>query len=274
MPDYNSKVTIMRRLAAAAAERAPLVFAHRGGSAHALENTVEAFAAARAAGADGIECDLQLSGDGSLVVFHDATLERLAGERRRVDAMPLRELRSVGLTADGRRGRIATPDEMVDAVGIGMLLDLEIKSHGARLDRVAARLVEWIRARALAPRVLVSSFDPRAIPAVRRAAGRAGLTLATATIWCDDPEVPRLLRRGLGRTVSGSDAAKPCAAQALRGRGSFRRPALVWTVNDVATAVALSRRAPAALVGDDPGLLLGARGEGLFGADQGSRGAR
>ena len=52
------------------------VIGHRGNRAHAPENTLESFLEALALGADALEFDLQLSRDGQLVVFHDATLER------------------------------------------------------------------------------------------------------------------------------------------------------------------------------------------------------
>src|SRR6187200_2457904 len=54
----------------------PLVFAHRGGSALAPENTLAAFDNGLALGADGLELDLHLSRDGIVVVHHDGMLER------------------------------------------------------------------------------------------------------------------------------------------------------------------------------------------------------
>ena len=60
----------------------PAILAHRGGAREAPENTLAAIAHARASGADGIELDLRLSGDGEAVVFHDADLQRLGGSRR------------------------------------------------------------------------------------------------------------------------------------------------------------------------------------------------
>ena len=54
----------------------PLVFAHRGGSALAPENTIDAFAQGVALGADGLELDVHLSRDGVVVVHHDFTLDR------------------------------------------------------------------------------------------------------------------------------------------------------------------------------------------------------
>jgi len=54
----------------------PLVFAHRGGSALAPENTMAAFENGLALGSDGLELDVHLSRDGVVVVHHDRTLDR------------------------------------------------------------------------------------------------------------------------------------------------------------------------------------------------------
>src|SRR6478735_8549359 len=54
----------------------PIVFAHRGGSALAPENTLAAFDNGLALGADGLELDVHLSRDGVVVVHHDRLLDR------------------------------------------------------------------------------------------------------------------------------------------------------------------------------------------------------
>ncbi|MGH7377681.1 MAG: glycerophosphodiester phosphodiesterase family protein, partial [Candidatus Methylomirabilales bacterium] len=51
-----------------------LTIAHRGASADAPENTLPAFEAALAAGADALELDVHMAADGALVVIHDAAL--------------------------------------------------------------------------------------------------------------------------------------------------------------------------------------------------------
>jgi hypothetical protein len=56
-----------------------LLAAHRGGSAEACENTVDAFDYARSRGLNYMECDVQLSKDGQVVIAHDSTLERMCG---------------------------------------------------------------------------------------------------------------------------------------------------------------------------------------------------
>ena len=55
------------------------IYAHRGASGYAPENTLRAFALAADMGADGVELDVQISKDGRLVVFHDDELSRLTG---------------------------------------------------------------------------------------------------------------------------------------------------------------------------------------------------
>lgn len=54
------------------------VWAHRGASAYAPENTLEAFRLGAEQGADGVELDVQLSKDGQLVVIHDETIDRVS----------------------------------------------------------------------------------------------------------------------------------------------------------------------------------------------------
>ena len=57
----------------------PLIWAHRGASAEAPENTLAAFALALAQGADGIELDAQRCATGEVVVIHDDSLARTTG---------------------------------------------------------------------------------------------------------------------------------------------------------------------------------------------------
>ena len=84
-------------------------FAHRGlHGGGAQENSIEAFDRACRAGF-GIELDVQLSKDGTVVVFHDDTLKRMTGDGRRVDEASLAELRK--LTLKGK-GRIPTFEEV------------------------------------------------------------------------------------------------------------------------------------------------------------------
>ena len=54
----------------------PRLFAHRGASRDAPENTIEAFDLAVREGAERLEMDVHATSDGQVVVFHDAELDR------------------------------------------------------------------------------------------------------------------------------------------------------------------------------------------------------
>src|SRR5471032_1320161 len=75
----------------------PLVFAHRGGSALAPENTIAAFDNGLALGADGVELDVHLSRDGVVVVHHDRTLDRKTALRGPIAERTADELRRAGV---------------------------------------------------------------------------------------------------------------------------------------------------------------------------------
>lgn len=69
--------------------------AHRGASAYAPENTFAAFDLALAQGADVLELDVRPAADGHLVLVHDPTLERLAGDPRAVAGLSMAALSSL-----------------------------------------------------------------------------------------------------------------------------------------------------------------------------------
>lgn len=74
------------------AENRPLLIGHRGAPNVARENTINGMLKALRAGADGVEFDVRLSGDGIPVVVHDSTLERTAGSRVAVAKATVKEL--------------------------------------------------------------------------------------------------------------------------------------------------------------------------------------
>ncbi|MGA7607078.1 MAG: glycerophosphodiester phosphodiesterase family protein, partial [Anaerolineales bacterium] len=73
----------------------PIIFAHRGASAHAPENTLASFELALSQGADAIELDVNLSADGEVVIIHDSTVDRTTNGHGRVAQLSLTELRSL-----------------------------------------------------------------------------------------------------------------------------------------------------------------------------------
>lgn len=66
--------------------------AHKGFSAKAPENSASAFLAAQKAGFKSVECDLQVTFDGEIVLIHDETLELYTSLQKRVAQFRLSEL--------------------------------------------------------------------------------------------------------------------------------------------------------------------------------------
>src|SRR5918994_7542869 len=71
----------------------PVNLAHRGASALAPENTIEAFRLAVEAGAGGLELDVHMTSDRQIVVIHDATVDRTTSGTGAVSGLTLDDLR-------------------------------------------------------------------------------------------------------------------------------------------------------------------------------------
>lgn len=137
-----------------------LILGHRGASAHAPENTIEAFRLAAKQGAEGVELDVRRTADGELVVHHDAVIN------------------GVGPIVEHTRAELARlapavagfPEAM--AACAGLIVNIEIKNSPADPDfdageSVAAQVVAWVAANDWADRVIVSSFNPVTVDRVR-----------------------------------------------------------------------------------------------------------
>lgn len=102
--------------------RPPLAIAHRGDHRAHVENTLPAIEAAARGGADMIEIDVRLTGDGEVVVLHDATLQRLWGDLRPVASLPTSSVRGLGEGAT----YVPTLREALDlsaATGVPLVID-------------------------------------------------------------------------------------------------------------------------------------------------------
>jgi glycerophosphoryl diester phosphodiesterase len=96
-----------------------IAIAHRGDPWVERENTLASFASAVGHGADMIELDLQRTGDGAIVVVHDATLTRLWGVDRAVGDLELADLRELGHGGE----RIPTLAEALRHVDVPLMVD-------------------------------------------------------------------------------------------------------------------------------------------------------
>ena len=135
-------------------------YAHRGlhgGTKGLIENSPPAFAAALDAGL-GMECDVRLSADGVVYVFHDATLDRLTGETGAFAARPAAELDAIPLNRNG--GPIPALRTLLETVGGRQPLLIEIKIDGIEPVGPLCEAVERDLLGYDGP-VGIMSFDPR-----------------------------------------------------------------------------------------------------------------
>jgi glycerophosphoryl diester phosphodiesterase len=70
------------------------IYAHRGSSIEHPELTMAAYKAAIDDGADGFECDVRLSKDNQLVLWHDSDMNRIAGNGARIAELTLKEIKT------------------------------------------------------------------------------------------------------------------------------------------------------------------------------------
>lgn len=122
----------------AARRQGPVVMVHRGASAFAPENTLQAFASAMDFGADGVEVDVRRTRDGVLVLFHDDTLERCFHAIGSVREFTARELLALKPRTAFGRAAGAAPASFVQLLDLArqraMLLHLDLKEPGLADD--------------------------------------------------------------------------------------------------------------------------------------------
>ncbi|MDK4490420.1 glycerophosphodiester phosphodiesterase, partial [Fusobacterium necrophorum] len=107
------------------------VFAHRGASGYAPENTLAAIKKAIEQGADGIEIDIQFTKDCKIVVFHDWKINRTSNGKGYVYDLNFEELRALEIGSwygdEYRKEKIPTLEEILELIPENMMLNIEIK---------------------------------------------------------------------------------------------------------------------------------------------------
>ena len=241
------------------------VVAHRGNSAHAPEDTLESLRQGMALGADAIEFDVRLTGDGRVVVIHDPTVDRTTSGTGAVAHMRLTELQSLDagyhFTRDGGRtfpwrGRgitISTLDAVLEEFH-GTPMIVEIKSADAAPE--TKRLLQHF---GVAAHALVGSFRSDALAPFRD-------SNIACTAARDD--IIRLFARAL---LPGGPRTLPYQAlcippvfngiplPVLRFAAMARRAGVcthVWTVDDPARAKHYWDGGVNAMISNNPGALL------------------
>ena len=238
-----------------------LNFGHRGASYDAPANTIPAFELAADSGADGIELDVMLSRDGVPVVIHDETVDSTTDGHGPVSGFTLAELKA--LDAGGYKGpqyagaRIPTLEEVFEAVGQRLLINIELKGLSARADGLEAQVAGLIARHGMDARVIISSFNPIRLRRFRQAAPHIPIG------FLHMPQTPLPLRWLLGALLIGlpreADHPQQTAVTAsyLARMHAQGQRVNTWVVNDPARMAALRDLGVDLIMTDRPDVLRG-----------------
>jgi glycerophosphoryl diester phosphodiesterase len=216
----------------------PLVFAHRGGSALAPENTIAAFDNGLALGADGLELD------GVVVVHHDRTLNRTTTLAGPVAARSADELARVNVPA--------LADVLARYPDVRIIV--EMKENRAEL---AAATIEVIRRAGAVERVCLGSFGRRVLraaraiePSIATSAAREEVRWWLYRSWCRWP-VARVGYSGF-QVPEVSGATRVVSRRFVDYAHRAGLGVQVWTVDEEADARRLLGWGVDALITDRP----------------------
>lgn len=242
--------------------RLPLIFAHSGAQAYAPSNTLPAFELARTQRAHGIELDVHRSADGYPVILHDFTIEVPEQGERRVADLTLAELKRLDVGSRFSPAfagtTIPTLDEVFEAVGRDLWVNVEIKSITAETDGVEETVAACIARHNMGQRVIISSFNPLCLHRVRALLPDVPVGFLYGK---DSPDGVRELLGDLHpeayhpQDVLVDEALMETAREA-------GQVVNVWTVNDPQRAIALRDLGVHAIITDAPDVLLNAVGQG------------
>jgi len=145
------------------------IYAHRGASGYAPENTITAISQALFEyPCDGIEIDVHLSKDKKLVVIHDETVDRTTNGQGQIKDLTYEELRKLSAWAKfGEKFKdeyIPTLDEVLSLVKkSGKEINIEIKAGSDKYPGIEEAVIEKIHEYRLSSKTLLSSFDHKAM---------------------------------------------------------------------------------------------------------------
>ena len=229
-----------------------VIWAHRGASAYAPENTLAAFELAMAMGADGVELDVHLSADGELIVAHDETVDRVSDGSGLIAGMTLMQLKKLNFAArhpDLPPERVPTLAEVYALLAeSGMTVNVELKTTRFAYPGIEEKCAQLAERAGMRGRVIYSSFNPDSLRRMARVDPGAPLALLTG-------ELPDLmLIRSIGAIAAHphyQSLYRPGAMTQLKEAGLRVHP---WTIDDPADMLRLQAMGADALITNRPDL--------------------
>ena len=244
-----------------------LLLAHRGANRLAPENTLAAFRLALEAGCDGCECDVQLSRDGVLTVFHDETLRRLAGLSHAVPELTSAQL--AALRVSGAGAPAADDAHIPTLAAVWQLhrerrkrLFVELKyfreAHTPR-ERLLEAVLAFVETHDITDRFCAISFDELLLQWLKERRPQ----LATGYIVSD----PSRFAQHQAECARWADCLLPrvdCVSTPLATwAAQARRPLYPWVADDATTMARMAGFGVAGLLTNEPARLIAwATGQG------------
>jgi glycerophosphoryl diester phosphodiesterase len=236
----------------------PVIFAHRGASAWAPENTLASFRLAVEHGAPAIELDVKLTADRQVVVLHDQTVDRTTnghGDLRQFTLADLRQLEAGSRFSASYQGeRIPTLVEVFEAVGAQVYINIELTNYASPADGLAGLVAGLVRKYAMQNRVMFSSFHPFNLLHTRSLLPKTPAGLLTL-----EGRAGRLGRGLLGRWVTPAilhPYFQDVHERFMQRQKQLHRRVHVWTVNDPHEMLRLASLGVDGIFTDDPRLAL------------------
>lgn len=138
------------------------VWAHRGASGYAPENTMNAFELAIKQNANGVELDVQLTKDGKLVVIHDERIDRVTNGKGFVKDYSYDELEAFSckdVFNDSQNIKIPTLEEVLELLEpSGLIVNVELKTGIFQYPSIEKKALETVKRLKMEDRVIYSSF--------------------------------------------------------------------------------------------------------------------
>ena len=141
----------------------PLIIAHRGASHLAPENTLTAFRLAKTLGADGFECDVQITRDRHLVVAHDYLTDLKTGVHGNIPDMDFDDLRQLDFgkwkSPEFAGEKIPTLEEVLEVAQDFRMIHIELKPYFDRDEEIVDRVIDAVLDAGLEEKAVLTSFE-------------------------------------------------------------------------------------------------------------------
>lgn len=165
------------------------IYAHRGASGYAPENTLEAFKLAIKQGAEGIELDVQLTKDGEVVVIHDETIDRVSNKTGFVKDYTLAELKEFSFdnNIEGYKNtKIPTLKEVLELLKpTNLMLNIELKTSIIWYENIEEKVLKLVCDADMSDRVIYSSFNHYSIKKIKNLDEKANTALLFGDVVLD-----------------------------------------------------------------------------------------